>query len=278
MSLDLLSRDDLAERAGGVWNYISPSRLNLWLRCRLAFRLRYIDGIETPSSPSLFIGKMVHAGLECWYRHRQLGITLDPADVAHRLIESWGQTATDERIAFESTADEQASRKQTIELVSAYLVQLPPDEPRPLAVEVAVEAPLIDPRSGEDLGIPLVGVMDLVLSDPAGPIICDFKTAARGGEPLEIVHEIQLSSYSYLFRHSTPQPESALEIRSLVKTKVPKVETHRYGPRSEAHFRRLFAVVRDYLDNLDVGRFTFRPGLHCASCDHRQTTCKTWSG
>ena len=32
-----------------------------------------------------------------------------------------------------------------------------------------------------------------------------------------------------------------LEIRSLIKTKVPKIEFHRYPARTDAHFGRLFA-------------------------------------
>ena len=61
--------------------------------------------------------------------------------------------------------------------------------------------------------------------------------------------------------------EAGLEIRSLVKTKTPKVEFHRYPARTEAHFARLFAVIREYLDALDRGRFNYRPGFGC--CDVR---------
>ena len=70
------------------------------------------------------------------------------------------------------------------------------------AVKTDVEAPLIDPQTGEDLGIPLLGVLDLVLDYEAGPLICDFKTSGRSSEPIEILHEIQLSSYAYLFRQA----------------------------------------------------------------------------
>lgn len=55
-----------------------------------------------------------------------------------------------------------------------------------------------------------------------------FKTSARGGEPLEIVHEIPFSSDSYIFRHVARQSESALEIRNLVKSKAAKIEMHSY--------------------------------------------------
>ena len=64
------------ERPNGIWDYISPSRLNLWLKCPLAWKLRYIDGIKTPPTPALFLGTRVHDALEMFYRHRQLGVGL----------------------------------------------------------------------------------------------------------------------------------------------------------------------------------------------------------
>ena len=47
-----------------------------------------------------------------------------------------------------------------------------------------------------------------------------------------------------------------------------KIET-RFIPRDERHYRRLFSVIRAYLDDLDSGRFVFRPGL---GCDRRTRT------
>ena len=117
-----------------------------------------------------------------------------------------------------------------------------------------MEWALVDPETGEDFGIPLLGIVDLVLEEHDGPVIADFKTAARGGAPSETTHEIQLSSYSYLFRCMTGRQEAGIEIRSLVKTKKPRVEFHEYGPRTEAHFRRLFAVVRVVLEKCRGGR------------------------
>jgi CRISPR/Cas system-associated exonuclease Cas4 (RecB family) len=190
--------------------------------------------------------------------------------------ELWGRLIDEEEMAFESTDNEQAMRRQVAELLKAYLAQVDNDE-KPLAVEVAAEAPLVDPNTGEDLGIPLVGVIDLGLKTEAGPLIVDFKTSSRSSEPLEITHEIQLSSYAWLFRHAQGRAESGVEIRSLIKTKTPKVEAHRYPARTESHFSRLFAVVREYLDALDSGRFNYRPGFGCGMCDYREH-CARWSG
>ena len=277
MSTDLLSAEGLASRHGGVWAYLSPSRLNAWLSCPLRWKFVYLDGLRSPTTPSLFLGRCCHRSLETFYRHKQLGIMLDMADLSRRLLESWAEMIDEEGMRFESLADEQAMQKQAVDLVGAYLKVVPVDEPRPLAVEAALEAPLVDPMTGEDFGIPLVGIVDLILDGHVGPIVADFKTSARSTEPLEITHEIQLSSYAFLFRHVEQRQEAGLEVRSIIKTKMPKIDFHRYPARTEAHFRRLFAVVREYLDALDANRFSYRPGFGCAMCDF-QEHCQGWAG
>jgi len=114
-----------------VTSYISASRLNLWLKCPLAFKLQYIDGIRMPTTPSLFIGKVVHASLERFYRHRQVGLSIDTGDLARRLVETWGSAVDAESMRFASVADEQLAQRQAIELVATYINQLPQHEPRP---------------------------------------------------------------------------------------------------------------------------------------------------
>jgi hypothetical protein len=193
------------------------------------------------------------------------------------MLEGWGPTIDAENMTFESAAAEQALQRQAADLLTAYLGHAPKDE-KPLAVEVATQAPLVDPLTGEDLGIPLLGVIDLIVGGQGGAVIADFKTSARSSEPLEVFHEIQLSSYSYLFRQLSGKTEAGLEIRSLIKTKTPKIEFHSYSARTDTHFRRLFAVIREYLDVLDSGRFNYRPGFHCGMCDFATGHCREWQG
>ena len=275
MSEHLLTRDSLAKRKGGVWDYVSPSRLNTWLACPHKFKLKYIDGIRSPTSTAAFVGKAVHMGLELVYRHRQLGLNLTAREVSKRFIDDWDRVVAEEGFQSITTARERDCKQQVLSLVQAYLRHVSADEPRPLAVEVAVEAPLIDPGSGEDLGIPLVGVMDLVLPGVGGPVIADFKTTARSGEPLEVAHQVQLGCYAYLFRQAAGSVEGGLEIRNIIKTKVPKVEFHRYARRDDKHFASLFAVVRAYLDDLHTGKFLYRPGLGCTMCDLRDACARS---
>ncbi len=245
--------------------------MKLWLKCPEAYKQRYVDGIVTPTHPNLFLGKIVHAGLEHYYRHRQRGVTLFSDVVTEEIDRNWDRMAEDEAIRFATSEEEEALKSQACALVKTYLDQVPDDEPAPIAVESQFKAPLIDRRSGKDLGIPLLGIVDLVLPGKDGPTIIDFKTAARSSAKADILHELQLSCYSYLFRHQTGKKEQAIEIRSLIKTKAPKVETHVYSPREDVHFDRLFSVIRAYLQAMDEQTVYIRPGFECSYCDFRQT-------
>ena len=109
------------------------------------------------------MGKIVHRGLEIYYRHRQQNVRLPAAEIAELLIAQWEEAVASEGVEFSTPSEEVAARKQSLDLVRVALEQLPANEPRPMSVETVLEAPLVDPVSGQSLGIPLVGVIDLVL-------------------------------------------------------------------------------------------------------------------
>ena len=179
-------------RSNGIWDYISPSRLNLWLRCPLAFKLRYVDGVHTPPTANLFLGKQVHDALEVFYRHRHLGVSLPIEAAVQRVADHWEVAIEEQQMRFASVDAELALQQQAQDLVRLYLQNMADSDDTPLAVETRIEEPLIDPASDENLGIPLLGVMDLILDGRYGSLIVDFKTASRAAAPFEVTHEIQL--------------------------------------------------------------------------------------
>lgn len=250
--------------------YVSPSRLKLWLRCPESFRQRYVEGIVTPSNPKLFLGQVVHRALEFYNRYHQRGVSLYPEIVEIHIKKKWQRAVEEECIVFASKDEEQKLQAQAVELVLTYLGQPREQEAQTLFVEQRLEAPLIDPRTGEDLGISLIGIVDLVCDEGGGPCIVDFKTAARSSSQVDVIHELQMSCYSYLYRNVIGLREAGLEIRSLIKTKVPKLELHRFKPRQERDFHRLFAVIRAYLHSVRNNQFYIRPSMECSFCDFRE--------
>jgi putative RecB family exonuclease len=55
----------------------------------------------------------------------------------------------------------------------------------------------------------------------------------------------------------------------------PKIELHGYPARTEAHFRRFFALLRANLASIDAGDFVYRPGMSCALYDYRDGPCRS---
>ena len=250
-----------------IWDYVSASRLNLWMKCPLAFRRRYLDGVKTPPTPSLFVGKVVHETLDAVYRCASVGESVRPHDVVPFVESAWERILQAEPCGFDDSDQETKCFQQIADLVKTYISETNIDFERPLAVERRFETALVDPATGEDFGIPLVGVIDLVLDCDAGPVLVDFKTAASASF-CDLQHELQLTAYAWLIRECLGREESALEVRQLVKTKTAKIVTRIYPPRTERHFERFFAVVREYLEALDRGVFNYRPSWNCSFCGH----------
>ena len=265
--LDFLRETSPPEPTRSVWDYVSASRLTLWGKCPQAFRRRYVDGIEPAPSVSMFVGKVTHGAMEHIYRCLDVGALATAEDVPAFVESAWMRTMEMEPCFFDDVESETKSRNQVADLVRAYLSEINTAEEKPVAVERRFEVPLIDPSTGEDLGLPLVGIVDLVLESADGPVVVDFKTAASASSNCELQHELQLTAYAYLVREVFRRDESTLEIRQLVKTKTPKIVVHRFPPRSEEHFKRFFGIVREYLDSLDRGVFNYRPGFGCMLCD-----------
>jgi len=272
MSIIQFMQQEQEQQTGMIWDYVSPSRLSLWLKCPLAFKRRYIDGWKTIPSPALFVGKVTHAVLAHVYRLRKAGQLCSPDALPMIVADAWKFAMESDPPYFEDDTAEEKSRFQILDLATAYLTATPIQDETPIAVENRYEVPLVAPLTGEDFGIPIVGIVDLVLQEDCGGVIVDFKTASTSSMSA-LQHELQLTAYSYCFRETMEQNELRCEVRQLVKTKTPKVNVHRFPTRSDEHFTRFFGLIREYLDALDKGIYNYRPGWQCSMCDHHGTCC-----
>jgi len=135
----------------------------------------------------------------------------------------------------------------------------------------------------------VAAVLERLRPPAAGEIVIFDPCAGEGRALLQLAHGLRAVPYGIelsedraatvrdSLRGGQGHDEGGLEILSLVKTKTPKIEIHRDAPRTDAHFRRLFAVVREYIDGLDSGRLNYWPSFACGMCDHRDL-CAGWSG
>jgi len=250
---------------------VSPSRLGCWLQCRLKFFFRYVLGLPQSNSPSLHLGKTVHAVLQLWNLARWKGV---PAPLAE-LEASHDALFLDEgeeAVPWESEEERGTTKVKGRSLLSVYLEETNiPFNEKPLGVEVRMEADL------QSHGLPnLGGIVDLVRP---GGIIVDYKTAAQTPDPRMALHqhETQLTSYALLYRDATGEKEGGVELHHLVKLKKPKAVITQAPPATEGKINRLFRTMESYVSGVQREDFVPSPGLHCSYCPFF-AQCRKWEG
>jgi putative RecB family exonuclease len=259
------TRDEAVQR---LQKMVSPSRLSLFLQCRLKFFFRYVLGLKKPKSAALHVGSSVHAVLKAWNKARWLQTPLSLKQLHDEFSKAWSDPS-EEPVKWED-GEEVEEQKTGWRLVETYMREskIPPTL-KPDAVEVPVEADL------KEHGLPkLIGVLDLVQNRT----IIDFKTASQTPNVERIAHtnEVQISSYAVLYRHNTGQRENGVELHHLVKTKNPKLVITPLPPMSDKQQSRLFTLMEGYVDGLERRDFIPSPGLQCSFCEF-YNECRAWS-
>jgi len=119
--IQFLEREE--QQTGQVWDYVSPSRLSLWLKCPLAFKRRYIDEWKTALTPALFVGKVVHSVLAHIYRLRIAGHVATMDELPTFVADAWEYARETEPCYFDDDSDEQKYKHQVLDLATTYLPQ-----------------------------------------------------------------------------------------------------------------------------------------------------------
>ncbi|MEO8205937.1 MAG: PD-(D/E)XK nuclease family protein [Chthoniobacterales bacterium] len=260
----------IQSRVAELQQTISASRLNTFHQCRLKFFYRYVAKIEKPTSPALFTGKTVHAVLQVWNIARWRGEVRDPEFFRQLFDQLWTNPESNIGIRWEDK--EEAQKETAWNMIETYFREttIPQDE-KPLAVEVSVEADLVQ------RGLPkLIGIIDLVR--PGGRIV-DFKTSSTTPNADRSAHQngLQLSCYGVLYQEATGEKESAFELHHLVKLKTPKVVISTLGAMTPSQEKMLYRSIESYLTGLDRMDFVPSPGMTCLSCEY-WGNCQQWNG
>lgn len=252
--------------------YLSASRLKSFHTCRLQWFFRYSEQLPSKVSPSLLVGKVVHAALQAWNLARWRGedSSVERMDLVFEAC--WIHGCEEEAMIWNSADEEAREKAGALSILRHYLTHTPiPLAEKPEAVEVVVE------RDFEAAGLPpLKGIIDLVRQ---GGRIVDFKTTAQTPNVQQVAHlnEIQLSCYCVLYREAAGHTESGLELHHLVKTKQPKLVVTTLSPMTPDQGRRLMAWMESYVQGIEAEDFVPSPGMHCSWCDYF-AECRAWRG
>ena len=90
--------------------------------------------------------------------------------------------------------------------------------------EVPFTIPLVNPSTGEDLGVNLEGFFDLVEADDT---IVEFKTSAQVLSAMDISSHLQLTAYGYAFQILHGKPPRGFKLINFIKNKKTQNGSHR---------------------------------------------------
>lgn len=207
---------------------LSVSSLNLYARCPLAWKRRYIDKEPDRPTGKMIVGSAVGASLAQYYGWRLEGRTLRTDDVLDEFADEFAARGEEDPDWGDSPG---ALKDSGAALLRLYLASVA-SKITPVAVEREVRL------SWEDVDWQVVGYLDLETAD--GKVV-DYKTGQRPDPVKELQPDVYLAA-----RRAEGAP-ATFDYHSLRSLKQPKVEVIA-APRTDAQLdaltARVFTVAR----------------------------------
>ena len=220
---------------------LTQSAISAMWDCQELYRLTYEVGLEPISygPRALWLGALVHAGLDTWHQ-------------------GWGLDSALEHIAveFAKTGGDRDDLCMARSLLHGYVNRHPQDDWEVIGSELQFAGPLVNPHTGfPSRKFSFAGKADLLVKTAAGRVLVEHKTSGPidGGYIERIWTDLQLAVYSIYLgdiasvvynvlgkpqirrleansRRTEPESDEALEARLLDKILQ---EPLRYGLRHE---------------------------------------------
>ena len=260
--------NDLRETA-----HLSASGIRDYLDCGLLYKFSRIDKLQPESYPdSLVLGQAVHRVLADFYQKLQAGIRLAQKHLEEAFDHHWEALAHGRGdIQYKSGKSFHTYRDEGKALLAAFNRDLPQEDSRVLGVEQAFTAKV------EGLPVPLIGIFDLILIDPAGIVtIVDHKTASKAYPLADVNQNLQMTIYHLAARaNGFGEKDILLRLDCLIKTKTPKFEQY-YTARSDWEEQRVIKKIQAVWEGISKGVFIPNDGgWKCRTCGYK-SACRGW--
>jgi putative RecB family exonuclease len=240
---------------------LSPSRVEAFTKCPLAFRFANIERLPEPPGPHTTKGSLVHRALEILFTN--------PAPSRHGAVvrQSFEQAAAEyqsdpEFVFLElEPAEVDAFVADAWSLVESYLRMEDPTRVRDIGLELRLEAQVGD--------IALRGIIDrLELDDEGELVVTDYKTGRAPSERFEQSSLSGVHFYSFLCESVLGRRPAAIRLMYL---RTGEVITATPSPQSVRFITTRTTAVWKAVERACVtGDFRPRQSALCNSCAFQQ--------
>jgi hypothetical protein len=226
--------------------HLSPTSIQMYLKCGLQYEFRYVKGIKAPPGIAVIKGKSIHKTAEANYRQKiesHLDMTIPllqevaSASFEDELKNDFVLSPEEKEKGEKNVIGEQ--KDKTVLLAGAYGSMVAPLY-QPLYVEEPVQIEL--PKAPFDL----LGYLDLADNRDQ---VRDLKTASRKKQMNDADTSIQLTYYSIAYKKKTGREPSSVGLDVLVDTKEPQLQQLITG-RDENDMKSFVHTVNKVMDGI----------------------------
>ena len=247
---------------------LSPSRVEAFLSCPMAFRFASIEKLPEPPSPHTTKGSLVHRTLEILFTHPNDQRTQATALAAHHQAVAEYRVDPDFTLLGLNEQQSTAFFDDCWALVERYFAMEDPRAIRDIGLELRLEAQVGD--------LALRGIIDRLELDADGQlVVTDYKTGRSPGPQHEQSRLAGVHFYSFLCSEVLGQRPASIRLMYLrsgdVITATPTEQSVRFLTT------RTTAVWKAVEKACHTGDFRPKPGPLCGSCSFKPW-CPSFGG
>jgi len=210
--------------------HLSYSSIQLFLTCPAAWRFRYVEKVQTPTSTALVFGSAWHETVEAYVGARALG---QEADLLGLWQHHWQATLERQTAPVDWGAETPEQHyNEGVRLLSNAEVTAALDG---IVPKVEGDAPIIEKRVElhvPGVPVPVIGYIDIITADG---VPGDFKTSARAWSADKAANELQPVYYlAALNQAGIPTPGMKFRHFVVTKTKKPQFQVLETAHKPEA--------------------------------------------
>jgi putative RecB family exonuclease len=251
-----------------VPNSLSPSRVESFLSCPMAFRFASIEKLPEPPTVHTIKGSLVHRALELLFMQPNAERTPAAAQLAFDQAEAEYRADPEFAMLGLDGANADAFFAEARPLMDAYFAMEDPTRVRDIGLELRLEAQVGD--------LTLRGIIDRLELDAEGQlVVTDYKTGRSPGQHHEQSRLAGVHFYSFLCSEVLGQRPAAIRLMYLrtgeVITATPSAQSVKFLTT------RTLAVWKAVEKACTTGEFKPNKGALCASCAFQQW-CPAFGG
>lgn len=256
-------------------DHISYTQISTYLACPLKYNFQYVEQAAWPFKPEgLVFGSAIHQALEHYYLGRKESRDVPIPELVAIYDAAWEKESSENTVLFKNGNTAEKLLQSAEAMLKAFKEGVQPGEV--IAVEQPFSVDMVDPESGESLGVPLAGRIDLVerLENQSIAVV-DQKTAARAYDKDKVEQDLQLTAYSYVMaRQGHTLDELQLRFDVLLKNGSYKLLSYKTS-RSMEDLKRFYKTARSVLRAVQAQAFYPVRSWMCTDCPFADK-CSKW--